>query len=145
MRKNKYNFLIIPTLILGIALACNLKADEPENPSAKNEPKIEKLESYTIKGLNFAYYKIPADLSREKLIETAREIHEKEADTQLILVDDDSGVADYVKYVKAISAGEDAALPKEWADKHIVANVQKYMNGRWVLCEKYGYKEIADL
>jgi len=36
-------------------------------------------------------------------------------------------------------------MPAEWADKHIIANVQKYMSGKFVLCEGNGSKEIADL
>ena len=36
-------------------------------------------------------------------------------------------------------------MPKEWADKHIVANVQKYMSGKFMLCKGAGYKEIAEL
>lgn len=38
MKNNGYNFLITLTLILSFALACHLKADEPENPPAKDEP-----------------------------------------------------------------------------------------------------------
>ena len=36
-------------------------------------------------------------------------------------------------------------MPQEWAHKHIVANVQLYMSGKFVLCEGNGSKEIAEL
>ncbi len=49
--------------------------------------------------------------------------------------------------LKAISGqGEiDKPMPAAWADKHIVANVQKYMSGKFVLCKGNGSSEIADL
>jgi hypothetical protein len=90
---------------------------------------------------------VPAGLKGDELIETAQRIHDQESDTQLILIDDDSQMADYIAYAKAISGqGEiDKPMPAEWADKHIIANVQKYMSGKFVLCEGNGSKEIADL
>lgn len=144
MNNNKLNFLLILLVVVGIGLACRNETGGSKNESEKL-PK--KLDSYEIKGLKFAYYLIPKDLSPDKLKKTAEWIHGQEDDTQLILVDDDSQVAEYISYVKAISSGGEVEkpLPQEWADKHIVANVQKYLNGRWVLCEGYGYKEIADL
>jgi len=140
MKNNKINLLLVIALVLGIGLACGL-SDE-NKPQAKNQ----KLESYTIKGLKFSYYKVPANLSREDLIKTATELHAAESDAQLILVDDDSKLAEYVKYAKEISAGNyDGKLPKEWADRHIVANLQKYTSGKFMLCEGNGYKEIAEI
>jgi hypothetical protein len=144
MKQNKLNFLLVIALVLGIGLACNFHDEKPaENkPAAKNQ----KLESYTLKGLKFAYYKIPANLSREDLINTATELHRAEPDTQLILVDDDSGLAAYVKYAKDFSGGKtEGEMPKEWADRHIVANLQKYLSGKFMLCEGNGYKEIAEI
>lgn len=139
--------------VLGVGLACGLETDdnittgEDRGTRTQTASLPKKLDSYEIKGIRFAYYLIPADLDRDELVKTAERIHSDEADTQLILVDDDSRVAEYIKYVKAISgSGEiDEPLPQEWADKHIVANVQKHMNGRWVLYKSYGYEEIADL
>ena len=64
----------------------------------------------------------------------------------MILVDDDSQLTDYVNYAKEVSKGnKDVKFPKEWADEHIVGNVQKYLSGKWMLCESNGYKEIAEL
>ena len=105
-----------------------------------------KLDGYTLRGLTFSYYLIPAGLSRDELMKTAQEIHQGEPDAQLILVDDESGVGDYIAYAKGVSQGnQDVKLPKEWADKHIVANLQKFMSGKWMLYEGYGYKEIGEL
>ena len=89
---------------------------------------------------------IPKDLSREELIAVAKKIHEEESDAQLILVDDESGVQDYVNYAKGISTGKtDVELPKEWADEHIIANLQKFLSGKWMLYKGYGYEEIGEI
>lgn len=158
MRPVSLNLLLVVTLCLGFVLACNLSGENRNQASgngqsggttpAKQEAgkKIRKLDSYTLRGLTFSYYLIPAGLSRDELIKTAQEIHRDEPDAQLVLVDDEAGVQEYIAYAKAISQpNSDAKMPKEWADKHIVANLQKLMNGKWRLYEGYGYKEIADL
>ncbi len=89
---------------------------------------------------------IPPGLNRAELIKTAQKLHDDEPNTNLILVDDESGLADYVEYAKAASKGNmEAEMPKEWADKHIVGNVQKWMSGEWFLCESNGYEKIAAL
>ncbi|QQS40418.1 MAG: hypothetical protein IPM63_13750 [Acidobacteriota bacterium] len=151
--KGRWNASILALIILlGAGLACNLDADQ-NNGSSGGDTQTEssslpkKLDSYELKGIKFAYYLIPAGLEKDELVKTAKEIHESEDDTQLILVDDDSKVGEYIKYVKAISGiGElEDPMPQEWADKHIVANVQKHMNGRWVLYKSYGFEEIAEL
>lgn len=152
--KNRQNVIVILSLLLVFGLACGgggtggnqTQGTSPDSKKASPET-TGKLDSYTIKRIKFAYFKIPAGLSKEALIETAQRLHDSEPDTQLILVDDDSKVKDYIAYAKAISSGGEVniELPQEWADKHIVANVQKYMNDRFVLCESNGSKEIADL
>lgn len=145
MRQNKLNLLLVIALVLGIGLACRPN-DEAIRSGSKPAAKNQKLESYTIKGLKFSYYKIPAGLDREALIKTATALHADEPDAQLILVDDDSELAAYVKYAKEISGGNyEGELPKEWADEHIVANLQKYVSGKFVLCEGNGYREIAEI
>ncbi len=150
-QNNKPNFLLVLALLLVTGLACNFNAGDMK---LKSEQKIEnnmvqmaeKLETYTIRGLKFSYYKIPPKLSQAELIKTAREIHSIEPDAQLILVDDDSRLADYVAYTQEFSKGNmSAEMPKDWAEKHIVANAQKLMSGKWQLYEGYGYKQIADL
>jgi hypothetical protein len=155
--KNKLNILLVLILLLGVSLACSRSEAKPDSRDLKNQTETraaktetrdetERLDSYSLRGLEFIYYKIPADLSREELIETAQKLHEKEPKAQLILVDDDSQVADYVKYAQAVSSGDyDAEFPKQWAEDHIVANVQKLLNGKWMVYESYGYKEIAEL
>jgi hypothetical protein len=152
--KNNLNILLVLILLLGVSLACNRSEAKPdlknqtETRATKTETsgETERLESYSLRGLEFIYYKIPADLSREELIETAQKLHEAEPKAQLILVDDASQVADYVKYAQAVSSGDyDAEFPKQWAEDHIVANVQKLLNGKWMVYESYGYKEIAEL
>lgn len=152
MKKDWKGAVIAVGLLLAIAMACGLE-DEGQ-PGSEGDAGREataslpkKLDSYELKGIRFAYYLIPSGLSREELTEVAKKIHSEEDDTQLILVDDDAKVAEYIAYVKAISGpGDvDVELPQEWADEHIVANVQKHMNGRWVLYKSYGYEEIGEL
>ena len=160
MNKNIVNLLLTATLAVASGIACsnlgnsNKSGDRPSN-GTKSSPdtqttssgKPAKLDSYAIKGIKFAYYKIPSGLKKEELIEVAQKIHDQDSDAQLFLVDDDTELADYIKYAKAISGiGEiEKPMPVEWADKHIIANVQKYMSGKFVLCEGYGSSEIADL
>lgn len=146
--RNFLNFLCVLPLLFITGLACSNLSKNTESdgkPASSNKPA--KLESYSLKGIKFAWYKVPAGLSRDALISTAQKIHDQEPDTQLVLVDDDSEMADYIQYAKAISGkGEiDKPMPAEWADKHIIANVQKYMSGKFVLCEGNGSKEIVDL
>lgn len=160
MKRNFVNLVIALPLIILVGIGCSnfdISTNSNQNSSGANKTEDSKktvaasapakLDSYSIKGIKFAYYKIPSGLKKEDLVAMAQKIHDQEDDTQLIFVDDDSKVAEYIKYAKAISGiGElEDPMPMEWADAHIVANVQKYMNGKFVLCEGYGSKEIAEL
>jgi hypothetical protein len=152
--KNSITSLSVVGLLIFAGLACT-NSDEPKsnslNPQTvekKSASGNQKLDEYTIKGIRFVYFKIPAGLEKDALIASAQKLHDQEPDAQLILVDEDSKVKEYIAYAKAISGQGDldsVELPSEWADKHIVANVQKYVSGKFVLCEGNGYKEIADL
>ena len=148
------NLLIAISLLLMVGLACKPSAEVEKDNSANdvamsaNGLKNSKLDEYTIKGFRFVYFRIPSDLDRQALIETAQTLHDSEPDAQLLLVDDDTHLKDYIAYAKAASGQGDiekTELPKEWADTHIVANVQKYFRGKFVLCEGIGYKEITGL
>ena len=148
MKQNHLNLLLVLPLLLLVALGCSEAAKTNETttkPADASKPA--RLDGYTIKGIKFAWYKVQSGLKGDELIATAQKIHDQEPDTQLLLIDDDSQMADYIKYAKAISGqGEiDKPMPAEWANKHIIANVQKYMTGKFVLCEGNGSKEIADL
>ncbi len=160
MNKSLLSMIFAAALVVVSGLACsdlgnsNKSGERPSNggkPSvedkAKPSDKPAKLDSYSIKGIKFAYFKIPSGLKKEELIELAQKLHDQEPDTQLVLVDDDSELEDYIKYAKAISGiGEiEKPMPMKWADKHIIANVQKYVSGKFVLCEGYGSSEIAEL
>ncbi len=148
--RSKLELLLIGALVIGIGLACCSEKNNPtggkDDPEkeASNTPK--RLETYSIKGLTFSYYLIPKGLSQTELIAAAKEIHEQEPDAQLLLVDDESGVRDYINYAKGISEGKtDVELPKEWADQHIIANLQKFLSGKWMLYKGNGYEEIGEL
>ncbi len=155
MLRGRINLLLVIILCAGVGLACKL-GGENRNEQVSNSQqtaskqdggkKSRRLDGYSLRGLSFSYYLIPAGLSRDELIKTAQEIHASEPDAQLILVDDESGVQDYINYAKGMSQGnQDVKLPKEWADKHIVANLQKLMSGKWMLYEGYGYNEIGEV
>ena len=152
----KTDLFLIPGLLLCFGTACDISKKNTERTTvgavqkfqAKKDPenKPRKLDGYSVRGFKFSYYLVPAGLTHEELIATAQAIHDQEPDTQLILVDDDSQVAEYVSYARDISKGNmEAKLPKEWAENHIVGNVQKYLSGKWMLCESNGYREIAEL
>jgi serine protease inhibitor ecotin len=151
--QNKINLLLILTLILTISLACGSsgekyasKIGETTEGDSKQQNLPKRIESYTLRGFKFSYYLVPKNLSHDELISTAQTIHNGESDAQLILIDDDSMLNDYVTYSKEISKGNnDVKQPKEWADEHIVGNVQKYLSGKWMLCEGNGYREITEL
>lgn len=152
MKKHGISLLLFAGIVAAAGLACGPVADGEKSEETaligaeRAGEVVWRVEAYEIQSVKFAFYKIPAGLERAELIEIARKIHEREEDTQLILVDDVSGVPAYVEYVRAYSRGElDKQIPKDWADAHIVGNVQKYINGRWVLCEGYGFEEIADV
>ncbi len=143
MKSNKLNVLFFIAIAIGLGFACGRNSGDQEDVS-KRLPRH--LDSYEIKGIRFAYYLIPKDLNTEGLTKVANSIHKEKPDSNLILVDDDSKLENYIRYAKSISSGgEPTELPSEWADKHIIANVQKYLNGRWVLCKGNGYEEIAEL
>lgn len=151
-RPNLTNLLLILSLFIIVGLGCKPSAKTESVSVSKRSSSLHedspKLDEYSIKGFRFVYYKVQPDLDRAELIKTAQKLHNLEPDAQLLLVDDDSHLKDYITYAKAASGAGDvdkSELPKEWADKHIIANVQKYIGGKFVLCEGNGYKEIAEL
>jgi hypothetical protein len=143
------------SLLLGLILltafnfACDISQAKTENPpqvSGKKEFLTKRIDNYNRLGIEFVYYKIAANLSREDLIAVAQQLHETEPNASLVLVDDESKVNEYMEFAKLVNPGyNDVEMPKEWADKHIIANLQRYLSGKFVLCEGYGYKEIAKL
>jgi hypothetical protein len=146
MKPTGPNLFISLVFVICIALSCVAQSKHPAAAAAS----FKKLEGYTIRGYNVTYYRIPAHLSREDLVKITRKICDAETDrrlvVQLILVDDISGLAKYIDWAKRASNGDETAkMPTVWADKHIIANVQKTLKGGWLLYESYGYKEIAVL
>ncbi len=94
----------------------------------------------------WAYYLVPAGLSREQLLSETAALRRQEPDTQLVLVDDESRVRDYMAHARAVSEGRtDVPLPQARADAHVVANLQKLMSGKWMLYKGYGYEEIGEV
>jgi len=144
----------VVVILLGLSLACGPSSNsggskQPARESeAVKEPeaKPQRLDSYTIKGMTFTYYLIPAGLSREDLIATAQGLHDFEPNAQLILVDDRAELQNYINYAKEFSRGNtEAYYPLEWAKRHVTANLQKFVSGKWRLCEGVGVNEIAEI
>lgn len=151
MKQNYIGLILTLTVLFVAGLACSETKAGDKKPGemtaeAKTDDRPVKAADETVRGFHFIYFKVPAGLDEQKLIETAQKLHDQEPDAQLILVDDDSQLKEYIEYAKQISAGNyNGTLPKEWADKHIVGNVQKYVSGKFTLCKGAGYKEIAEL
>ncbi len=140
-RNNTLSLILVSALLFVVGIGCSNKGNSTnagEKQSSDSRSSVpgrsDKLDSYTLKGIKFAYYKIDSGLGKDELIAAAQKLHDKEPDTQLILVDDEKELADYIKYVKAISGQGDIEkpMPAEWADKHIIANVQAYGVGKFV-------------
>ncbi len=141
-------------VLLGISLACWSCSDSGavKQPARNNEAmkdsgmKPPRLDSYTIKGMTFTYYLIPSGLGREELIAAAQALHDGDPKSQLIMVDDRTQLKDYINYAKEFSRGNlEAYFPTEWAKQHVIANVQKYVSGKYKLCRGIGVDEIAEL
>lgn len=121
-------------------------AEEPAAAAQQPATGATRLDTYTLRGLTFSYYLIPAGLDDDGVLETARRIHQGEPEAQLLLVDDDSMVKEYIAWAKASSVGDGSVeMPTEWADEHIVANLQKMLGGGWMLCRGNGYEEMGRL
>lgn len=119
-------------------------AAAPTEPAASNPYRF--LDRYELRGLAFAYYQIPAGLDDPGILRAATELHHQDPDAMLILVDDTSQVAEYIRWAKASSAGDaSVALPEEWAEAHIVANLQKMLGGGWRLYRGNGYDEMGSV
>jgi hypothetical protein len=147
--KIRFNILSVLFLFLVGGLAFSFSPINSVNSKILNESKSANgpIDTYKLLGINFSYYKIPQNLSREELISAAQKLHENEPDANLILVDDDSKLNEFIKFAKVINPGyNDPEMPKEWADKHLVATVRKsYWSGKTILYTGYGNEKISEL
>lgn len=147
--KTRFNILSVLFLFLVGGLAFSFSSVDSANSKTVNEskPANGRIETYKLLGINFSYYKIPQNLSREELITTAQKLHENEPDANLILVDDDSKLNEFIRFAKVVNPGyDDPEKPKEWADNHIIAAVRKsYWSGKTNLYAGYGNEKINEL
>src|SRR4051812_7662010 len=106
MKPTVPNLFISLAFVICVALSCAGQSGKHQSAAS-----FKKLEGYTIRGYNVTYYRIPAHLSREDLVKTARKICDAETDrrlvVQLILVDDISGLARYIDWAKKTSSGDE--------------------------------------
>lgn len=122
--------------------------------SDPNLPK--KLAAYTYRKNKYAVYLISnqSDIEDdEKFIKLAQKLHDVEPETFLILIDDDSGLKQYLAYLKEVDrigggAPENIEFPKAWAEEHILANIgaeEEKGRCKWFLMEGYRFEKIAEL
>lgn len=152
MRRQKFIQLLSVLLFAALGFGCRANVgdvSEAKKISQANQPEsaaAAKLGVDYQRDGKIVYYKIPAVISNDKLIEIAGKLHAKEPGANIILVDDDSQAVEYIRYVNETKSGlVKTKMPKDWADKHIVANVQKHVNGKFVLCLGRGFQEVAEL
>ncbi len=131
--------------------------ERDDEESAVSEPDApKKLADYTYRKNKYAVYLISnqSDFEdTENFIKIAQKLHELEPETFLVLIDDDSGLKQYLAYLKEVDrlgggAPENIEFPKAWAEEHILGNVgeEDKNNGRkWFLMEGYRYEKIAEL
>jgi hypothetical protein len=150
----RISIAVMGVVVIGVHLAYSFYPDGGEIGQAalKSEAaqdsaaKPRRLDSYTIKGMTFTYGLIRSGLSREALIAAAQALHDVEPKAQLILVDDTRQLQEYINYAKEFSRGNlDAYFPMDWAKQHVIANVQKFVSGKYKLCRGMFGDEIADL
>jgi hypothetical protein len=163
--RHRFGGILVTGLLVGGLAGCGTEGDTPTGtdpappaataqPAAAPSPEAQpsaaggskRLDGYTVRIFKFAYYLIPKGLSGEALLAEAAAIHKLEPDAQLVLVDDESRVRDYIAHAKAVSEGRtDVELPQAWADEHVIANLQKMMSGKWMLYKGYGYEELGEV
>ena len=175
--KTKFTFAISITLLCAMALACNFKfGDTGENKeiakkeTATNGDKVKKksnekrddnsssdkqsadlpkkLDSYNYQRFDYSVYLIPENLSENELEEIARQLHDDEPKSFLVLVDDDTKAEQYITYHEQADKGApEVEFPTDWANEHIVASVIMFLEGerKWYLTKGYGYEKIAEL
>lgn len=128
--------------------------DEDSNISKSDAPK--KLAEFTYLKNKHAVYLIlnQSDIEDdEKFIKLAQKLHDAEPNTLLILIDDDSGLKQYLAYHKEVDrlgggAPDRLEFPRAWAEEHILSNVGwEEANGRrkWFLMEGYRFEKVAEL
>lgn len=110
------------------------KSSEKTNELGKDE--FKKLEIWECRG-KVGHVLIPGKLSREELVELALKIHNDEWETGLFLVDDEAGAENHIRFMKQICKGEadKSTFPHEWADRHIIATIQRGSDATWDLYE----------
>ncbi|MEO8073943.1 MAG: hypothetical protein ABI891_15815 [Acidobacteriota bacterium] len=132
-------------------------ADENHEKYVNTSDAPKKLAAFTYRKMKYAVYLL-ADLGEDeddvKFIKIAQKLHDSEPDTNLILIDDDSGLKQYVAFMREVEQlGSNATrknrFPKAWAEEHILGNVgaEGENNSRkWFLMLGYIHSEkIAEL
>ena len=150
---NFHGKLIGTGILLFVALACNLSANNNQKPAntggATPEPKVLGEFTNRLKMVN-KYVLVQKGLSDAQLIELAKNLHRKEPAVTFWFLDDDSKSDEMMTWVKAYAAGEaDASDPiTNWMSDHIVANLQQYFRegGRyWALSKGMMGDKIAEI
>ena len=125
--------------------------DEDSDVSDPNAPK--KLADFTNGGDKHAVYLISnqSDIEdEEKFFKLAQKLHESEPEIYLILIDDDSGLRQYIDFLKENDRLDGRArnrleFPGAWGKEHIlgyVAWIDENGQRNWYLLHKHGSKKL---
>ena len=119
---------------------------EKETSSESETDSPQKLGGYRYQRFDYSMYLIPKNLSKDELTEIARDLHEQEPKTILLLVDDDEQAEQFINYHEQLEDFHEqtdadkpkAEYPHDWANKHIVGAVNLFLEGgerSWYLVE----------
>ncbi len=139
----------------------NKKSDKKEDSKTFSDSETEspsKIGGYSYQSFDYSLYLLPKSLDKDELTKVAQDLHEREPKAILLMVDDDEQAEQFITYHRQLEEfyeKTDVEKPKEeypydWANKHIVASVNLYLEGgerNWYLLEG-GYlsgKKISKL
>ena len=121
---------------------------EEDNPISRpsQTDSAQKLGGYHYQRLDYSLYLIPKNSSKEELIEIARDLHEQEPKTILLLVDDDRDAEQFIAYHRQLedfheqpgAEKPETEYPHDWANSHIVGTVNLFLESgerNWYLVE----------
>jgi|GEM_PF-5348541 len=106
----------------------------------------QKLGGYHYQRFDYSLYLIPKNLSKNELTEIARDLHEREPKTILLLVDDDREAEQFIAYHRQLedfheqrgAEKPETEYPHDWANLHIVGTVNLFLESgerNWYLVE----------
>jgi ferredoxin-NADP reductase len=137
--------LLLAPISLLLAAGRDVHAQASDDAGAKVKVLGEFTNRYK---LTNKYVLVAPGLGQDEFLAIAKTLHASEPQVTFWMLDDDSQAPQLIASLKEIEAGNSASYPADWANEHIVANLQEWLgpNGRhWVLCKGSGMDKIAEL